>query len=207
MSDNGIVLVTGGTGYIGGRLVPRLLDAGYRVRCLVRDPARMQGRSWLARVEVVQGDLLEPDTLEAALQDVYASYYLVHGRKGGKVNADLDLQAARNFVAAAERQNVQRIIYLGELVDPTQRLSPYLRSRHETGSILRQSRIPVTEFRAGMIVGAGSALFEMIRYLAEREPILVCPAWFFSEAQPIAIRNVMDYLISALRVPESAGKQ
>src|SRR5512142_468527 len=206
MAEKELVLVTGATGYIGGRLVPRLLDAGYRVRCLVRDPARLQGRAWASRVEVVRGDLLEPATLEPALQDVYAAYYLVHGLKGGRVNADLDLEEARNFVSAAERQNVQRIIYLGELVDPTQRLSPYLRSRHETGYILRQSRIPVTEFRAGMIVGSGSALFEMIRYLAEREPVLVCPAWFFSEAQPIAIRNVLDYLVTALRVPESAGK-
>ena len=206
MAEKELVLVTGATGYIGGRLVPRLLDAGYRVRCLVRDPVRLQGRAWASRVEVVRGDLLEPATLEPALQDVYAAYYLVHGLKGGRVNADRDLQAARNFVAAAERQNIQRIIYLGELVDPTQRLSPYLRSRHETGYILRQSRIPVTEFRAGMVVGAGSALFEMIRYLAEREPVLICPAWFFSEAQPIAIRNVLDYLVTALKVPESAGK-
>ncbi len=206
MAEKELILVSGATGYVGGRLVPRLLDAGYRVRCLVRDPARLQGHAWAPRVEVVQGDLLEPDTLEAALNGVYAAYYLVHGRKGGKVNADLDLQAARNFVVAAEHQNVQRIIYLGELVDPTQRLSPYLRSRHETGYILRQSRILVTEFRAGMIVGSGGALFEMIRYLAEREPVLVCPAWFFSEAQPIAIRNVLDYLITSLQVPESAGK-
>ncbi len=206
MSDQGLVLVTGATGYIGGRLVPRLLDAGYRVRCLVRDPVRLQGRPWVPGVEVLRGDLLEPDSLEAALKDVYAAYYLVHGQKGGRVNAEQDLQEARNFITAAEHQGVQRIIYLGELVDPTQKLSPYLRSRHETGYILRQSRIPVTEFRAGMIVGAGSALFEMIRYLAEREPVLVCPAWFFSEAQPIAIRNVLDYLLSALKTPESAGK-
>ena len=101
---------------------------------------------------------------------------------------------------------MKRIIYLGELVDPTANLSPYLRSRHETGYILRQSKVPVTEFRAGMIVGSGSVLFEMIRYLAEREPVLVCPAWFFSIAQPIAIRDVLSYLIAALDTPESTGK-
>ncbi len=206
MDDYGPVLVTGATGYVGGRLVPRLLDAGYRVRCLVRDPARLQGFSWYNRVEVVTGDALDEASLEAALKGVSAAYYLIHGLKGGRLNADRDLKAAHNFAAAAENQGVQRLIYLGELVDPSAQLSPYLRSRHETGYILRQSRIPVTEFRAGMIVGAGSALFEMIRYLAEREPILICPAWFFSEAQPIAIRNMLDYLVSALKVPESAGK-
>ena len=206
MSDQRAVLVTGATGYIGGRLVPRLLDAGYRVRCLVRDPARLLGRSWDGRIEIVTGDALDPASLEGALKGMYAAYYLIHGLKGGHVNAERDLQAARNFVAAAESQGVERIIYLGELVDPNQRLSSYLRSRHETGYILRQSKIPVTEFRAGMVVGAGSALFEMIRYLAEREPVLICPAWFFSEAQPIAIRNTLDYLITALKVPESAGK-
>ena len=206
MASNGTVLVTGATGYIGGRLVQRLLDAGCRVRCLVRDPARLQGRNWYSRVEVATADVLEPASLGPALADISNAYYLIHGLKGGKVNAERDLRAARNFIAAAESQGVQRVIYLGELVDPSADLSPYLRSRHETGYILRQSTIPVTEFRAGMIVGAGSALFEMIRYLTEREPILICPAWFFSEAQPIAIRDVLGYLIAALETPESAGK-
>ena len=201
-----MVLVTGATGYIGGRLVPRLLDAGYRVRCLVRDPARLQGRPWQSRVEVVKGDALEPASLESALKGVSAAYYLIHGLKGGTMNAERDLKAARNFIAAAEDQGVKRLVYLGELVDPSTHLSPYLRSRHETGYILRQSQIPVTEFRAGMIVGSGSILFEMIRYLAEREPVLLCPAWFFSEAQPIAIRNVLDYLVTALKDADSAGK-
>jgi uncharacterized protein YbjT (DUF2867 family) len=201
-----LILVTGATGYVGGRLVPRLLEAGYQVRVFVRDPARLQGRSWLSRVEVVIGDALLPETLAAALQNVSVAYYLIHGRQGGRIDADRDLQVARNFAQAAAEARIERIIYLGELVDPTSDLSPYLRARHETGYILRYSSVPVTEFRAGMIVGSGSALFEMIRYLTEREPVLVCPAWFFSQAQPIAIRDVLSYLIAALENPESNGR-
>jgi uncharacterized protein YbjT (DUF2867 family) len=140
------------------------------------------------------------------LKDVQLAYYLLHGMRGGKLNAEHDLQMARTFTAAADACRVERLIYLGELVDPTASLSPYLRSRHETGYLLRQNRVPVTEFRAGMIVGAGSVLFEMIRYLSEREPVLICPAWFYSLAQPIAIRDALDYLVSAARTPESAGK-
>jgi uncharacterized protein YbjT (DUF2867 family) len=200
------VLVTGATGYVGGRLIPRLLEAGYAVRVLARDPARLQGRPWLERVEVIQGDALQPETLVPALAGVSVAYFLIHGMQGGKGYAERDLTVARNFVQAAGAANIARIIYLGELVDPTARLSPYLRSRHETGYILRQGRVPVTEFRAGMIVGSGSVLFEMVRYLAEREPILICPRWLFSKAQPIAIRNVLEYLVGALAQPESIGQ-
>ena len=201
-----LILVTGATGYVGGRLVPRLLEAGYRVRVLVRDPARMQGRSWLDKVEVVTGDALSPETLTAALKAVSIVYYLIHGRQGNRDDAERDMQVARNFARAAEEMDVERIIYLGELVDPTSDLSPYLRARHETGYILRYGGVPVTEFRAGMIVGSGSILFEMVRYLGEREPVLLCPAWFFSQAQPIAIRDVLSYLIDALDTPESNGR-
>ena len=206
MTQSNLILVTGATGYVGGRLVPRLLEAGYRVRCLVRDPGRLQGRPWLKRVELVTGDALEPCSLKAAMKDVSVAYYLIHGMQGGQVNADRDLDVARKFADAAAEAGIERIIYLGELVDPTTRLSPYLRARHETGSVLRYSHVPVTEFRAGMIIGSGSALFEMIRYLTEREPVLVCPAWFFSMAQPIAIRDALAYLIEALKVPESVGR-
>ena len=205
MPSSKLILVTGATGYVGGRLVPRLLDAGYRVRCLVRDPSRLQGRPWLKRVEVVSGDALVAGTLTDAMRDVSVAYYLIHGKQGGQISANRDLEVARNFAAAAGQTGIERLIYLGELVDPTTNLSPYLRARHETGYILRQSRVPVTEFRAGMIVGSGSALFEMIRYLTEREPVLICPAWFFSQAQPIAIRDVLSYLIEALKTPESIG--
>jgi len=206
MTQSDLILVTGVTGYVGGRLVPRLIEAGYRVRVLVRDPVRLKGRSWINKVEIVTGDALKPETLSTALKDVSITYYLIHGKKGGRDNADRDLQAARNFADAASEAQIERIIYLGELVDPTSNLSPYLRSRHETGYILRYSSVPVTEFRVGMIVGSGSVLFEMIRYLAEREPVLLCPAWFFSQAQPTAIRDVLSYLIDAIKVSDSVGR-
>ena len=201
-----LILVTGATGYIGGRLVPRLLEAGYRVRCLVRDAARLQGHPWREQVEISEGDALDPASLVEAMRDTSSAYYLIHGMQGNKADAERDLRAARNFAEAAEKAGLERIIYLGELVDPTANLSPYLRSRNETGHILRLGRVPVTEFRAGMVVGSGSALFEMIRYLTERQPLLICPHWFFSLAQPVAIRDVLAYLTAALGTPESAGK-
>lgn len=206
MSLSKPILVTGATGYVGGRLVPRLIEAGYRVRVLVRDPARLHGRPWLDKVEVVTGDALIPSTLTEALRGVSTAYYLIHGKQGGRVNAERDLTMARHFADAARQAGVEHIIYLGELVDPTADLSPYLRARHESGYILRASGVPVTEFRAGMIVGSGSTLFEMIRYLSEREPLLICPAWFFSQAQPIAIRDVLAYLIAALHTPQAVGR-
>ncbi|HNB37594.1 MAG TPA: NAD(P)H-binding protein, partial [Anaerolineales bacterium] len=206
MTQSKLILVTGATGYVGGRLVPRLLEAGYRVRCLVRDPSRLQGRTWLKRVEVIAGDALNPNDLTPAMQDVTVAYYLMHGKQGSRDSAERDLQAARNFAQAAEEENIEQIIYLGELVDPAANLSPYLRSRHETGFVLRHGKIPVTEIRAGMIIGSGSALFEMVRYITERQPILTCPAWFFSQAQPIAIRDVLSYLVDALKTPEATGR-
>ncbi|NOH01223.1 MAG: NAD(P)H-binding protein [Chloroflexi bacterium] len=206
MTQGKLNLVTGATGYVGGRLAPKLLEAGYRVRCLVRDPSRLQGRSWLNKVEVVRGDALDSAEMTAAMKGVSAAYYLIHGRQGGRDSAERDLQAAQNFARAAEDEGIEQIIYLGELVDPTANLSPYLRSRHETGFVLRHGKTPVTELRAGMIIGSGSALFEMIRYLAEREPVLACPAWFFSHAQPIAIRDVLAYLVDTLKTPDALGR-
>jgi uncharacterized protein YbjT (DUF2867 family) len=219
MAKTDLILVTGATGYVGGRLVPRLLEAGYRVRCLVRDPERLKGRSWQTsssphphvgkgeQVEIVKGDALNKESLVAAMQDVSVAYYLIHGLQSGKLDARRDMTAARNFAEAAEEAGIKRIIYLGELVDTTDYLSPYLRARHETGYILRwNGRVPVTEFRAGMIVGSGSVLFEMVRYLSEREFLFICPRWFFSMAQPIAIRDALSYLVEALETPESDGK-
>ncbi len=200
------VLVTGVTGYIGGRLVPALLEAGYQVRVLARDPARLEGRSWLPKVEVVQGDVLQPATLDAALAGMDAAYYLIHSMRGGEDFHERDMQAARNFGAAVQRQGVGRIIYLGGLGDTTTDLSHHLRSRQQTGDALRESAVPVTEFRAGVIVGSGSLSFEMIRYLTERVPIMICPRWVYTRVQPISIRDTLDYLVSALHTPASAGQ-
>ncbi len=201
-----LILVTGATGYVGGRLVPRLLEAGYGVRCLVRDPVRLQGRPWLAQVEVLAGDVLQAATLPDAMRGVDTVYYLVYSLGGGADFSERDLLAARNCAAAARSAGVARIIYLGGLGDPQAALSPHLRSRQETGAALREAGIPVTEFRAAVIVGSGSLSFEMIRYLTERLPVMICPRWVFTRVQPIAIRNVLDYLVAAPACPESAGR-
>ncbi len=192
------VLVTGVTGYVGGRLVPKLLEAGYRVRVLARDPSRLQGRPWLDQVEVFQGDVLKPETLSPAMQGISAAYYLIHSMMSGEDFHQRDMQAARNFANAAQSQHLKRIIYLGGLGDPESQLSDHLRSRQNTGSALRSSGVNVIEFRAGVIVGAGSASFEMIRYLTERVPVMICPQWVFTRTQPISIGNVLDYLIAAI---------
>lgn len=200
------VLVTGATGYIGGRLVPRLLESGFRVRCLARDPARLQGRPWLAQVEVGAGDCLRTETLPAAMQNVEVAFYLVHSMASGHDFEQRDVLAARNFATAARAAGVQRIIYLGGLGDPGSSLSEHLRSRQETGAVLRETGVPVTEFRAPVIVGSGSLSFEIIRYLTERLPVMICPRWLYTRAQPIAIRNVLDYLVAALDTPASVGR-
>lgn len=170
-----LVLVTGATGYIGGRLVPRLLAAGFRVRCLVRDATRLQGRAWREEVETVEGDVLRLDSLADAMRGAASAYYLIHSLGAGEDFSERDVQAARNFGAAAKGAGVARIIYLGGLGDPETELSAHLRSRHETGDALRESGVPVTAFRAGVIVGSGSLSFEMIRYLTERVPVMICP--------------------------------
>ncbi len=194
-----LILVTGATGYIGGRLVPRLLAEGYRVRCMVRDPARLEGFPWHDRVEIVEGDALRQDSLAQSFQGVTSAYYLIHGAKSGLLNPGRESEAALNFRVSAEAGGVMQIIYLGELVEPAGQLSPYFRSSVESGQVLREGRIPVIEFRAGMVIGSGSALFEMVRYVAERQPIFLCPEWWFSMAQPIAIRDVLSYLLAALQ--------
>jgi uncharacterized protein YbjT (DUF2867 family) len=206
MAESKLILVTGATGYVGGRLVPRLLKAGHRVRCLVRDPARLQGRAWLNQVEVVAGDMLQPESLAAAMRGVEVVYYLVHSLGGGSDFSERDVMAARNCATAAKANGVKLIVYLGGLGDPQSDLSPHLRSRHETGTTLRAAGVPVTEFRAAVIVGSGSLSFEMIRCLTERLPVMICPKWVFTRIQPIAIRNVLDYLVAALDCPASMGR-
>ncbi|MBK8834970.1 MAG: SDR family oxidoreductase [Anaerolineae bacterium] len=205
-ATNAPILVTGATGYIGGRLVPRLLEMGYRVRCLVRDPSRLQGRPWQGQVEIVAGDVLQPDSLAQAMAGVRVAYYLVHSLGGGTDFHERDMNAARNFGAAARAAGIERLIFLGGLAEASPGLSEHLRSRQQSGDALREAGVPVTEFRAGVIVGSGSLSFEMIRYLAERVPVMICPRWVFTRTQPIGIREVLEYLTAALSVPESAGR-
>jgi uncharacterized protein YbjT (DUF2867 family) len=203
---NKLVLVTGVTGYIGGRLVPKLIEAGYQVRVLVRDQNRLQGRNWLDQVEVFEGDVLDLASLIGLMSGVTAAYYLIHSMSGSTDFDERDLKAARNFGEAARKNGVERIIYLGGLGDPQTDLSKHLRSRQQTGQALSESGVPVTEFRAAIVVGSGSVSFEMIRYLTERVPIMICPRWVFTRVQPIAIDDVLDYLVAALVKSESAGK-
>lgn len=201
-----LLLVTGATGYVGGRLVPRLRQAGFRVRVLARDPARLADRPWRAGVEVARGDVLDPATLAPALAGAAAAFYLVHSMRSGPDFAERDREAARAFGRAAAAAGVPRIVYLGGLGDPAHDLSHHLRSRQETGAALAEAGVPVTEFRAGVVVGSGSVSFEMIRYLSERLPVMVCPRWVYTRTQPIAIRDVLAYLVAALHEPRSAGR-
>lgn len=203
---NRLMLVTGVTGYIGGHLVPKLIEAGYRVRVLVRDRNRLQGRTWLNQVEVVEGDVLDPASLLTVMSGVTAAYYLIHSMSGSTDFDQRDLQAARNFGNVARADGVERIIYLSGLGDPQTDLSKHLRSRQQTGQALNESGVPVTEFRAAIVVGSGSISFEMIRYLTERVPVMICPRWVFTRVQPIAIVDVLNYLVAALATPDSAGR-
>jgi len=200
-----LILVSGATGYVGGRLVPRLLAAGQRVRCLVRDPSRLQGRDWLPHVEVAAGDVLRPAGLAEALAGVDVAYYLIHSMAGGSGFHERDIVAARGFARAAAAGGVSRIVYLGGLGDPEADISDHLRSRHDTGDALREAGVPVTEFRAAVVVGSGSISFEMIRYLTERLPVMICPKWVYTKVQPIGVDDLLRYLVEVLDVPESAG--
>jgi len=193
-----LILVTGATGYIASRLIPRLLDSGYRVRALARDPRRLHGRTWFRHVEAVEADVTIPSTLDAALEGVHTAYYLIHNMSYGHGYTSLEVESARAFASAAEKAGVVHIIYLGGLADPEQHIAPHMRSRIETGKVLRHGKVPVTEFRAGVITGSGSISFEMIRFTTELFPIVPGPLWMKNKSQPIAIQNVIDYLVAAL---------
>ena len=203
--DKKTILVTGASGYIASRLIPRLLAAGYLVRCMARHPERLRHRGWYAQVETVSADATEPGTLPAALQDVRVAYYLIHNMAAGHGYEQLDLQSARAFAQAAKLAGVEHIVYLGALADESEDLALHLKSRIETGMALREAGVPVTEFRAGIIVGPGSVSFEMVRFLAEQFPLMVGPNWLRHATQPIATRNVLDYLLAALDTPACRG--
>ncbi len=189
------ILVTGATGYIGGRLVPRLLEAGHQVRVLVRDPHRISARPWLGSVEVRRGDLLEPQSLERALEGIEVAYYLVHSMYSGPDFPERDRRAAQGFVQTGGA--LRLVIYLGGLLPSEGEPSVHLASRAEVGSILAAG-LPVTEFRAGPIIGSGSASFELVRYLTERLPVVPAPGWMRNRVQPIAVRDILAYLLAAL---------
>ncbi len=188
------ILVTGATGYVGGRLVPRLVELGAPVRLLVRDPERVAMRPWRDRVEIVQGDLAHAESLARALEGVDIAYYLVHSLGAGDDFEERDRHNALNFAQAAQRARLKHCIYLGGLVPREGSPSRHLASRAEVGEILRSS-VPTTELRAGPIIGSGSASFEMVRYLTERVPIMITPRWIDRLVSPIAIRDVLAYLL------------
>ena len=198
-----LVLVTGATGYVGGRLWRRLEKTGRPVRCLARQPERLAKRVG-PTTEVVQGDVLEPATLEAAMADVDSAFYMVHSMGSREEFQELDRQAAQNFGAAAKAAGVKKIIYLGGLAQDDEDLSPHLRSRHEVGRILAASGVPTIELRASIVLGSGSLSFEMIRSLVERLPAMITPKWVAVEAQPIAIDDLLQYLVEALDLPAAS---
>lgn len=188
------ILVTGATGYIGGRLIPKLLEKGFAVRAFARDPNRLRGKKWFSDVEIAEGDLGNRESIQRAMQDVDAAYFLVHAMYAGKDFAEREKSFAENFAGAAK--NLKKVIYLGGLL-PEGAGSEHLQSRSAVGEILRKNG-NATEFRAGPIIGSGSASFEMTRYLTERLPVMVTPRWVKNEVQPIAVRNVIEYLVAAL---------
>jgi len=201
------VLVTGATGYIGGRLVPELLDAGYAVRVLARQPVKLRDRSWVGRVEVVEGDAANPAEVAPALDGVHVAYYLLHSLGGGSSFADQDRDMAQTFAAAARAAGVGRIVYLGGLIPADDaNLSPHLRSRREVGGILAGSGVPTVELRAAVIIGSGSASFEMLRYLTERLPAMTTPRWVRTRIQPIAVGDVLYYLVGAAGLPDGVSR-
>ncbi len=191
------VLVTGATGYIGGRLVPRLRQAGHRVRAMARNPDKISDVPWASDVEVVRGDLTEPDTLDDACRDIDVVYYLVHSMNAGGEFIESERRSAENLVSAAQRAGVRRIVYLGGLHSESDRLSMHLRSRGQVGEILLNSGIPTLVLQAGVVIGSGSASFEMIRHLTNRLPVMTTPRWVNNRIQPIAVRDVMYYLLEA----------
>jgi len=202
------VLVTGATGYLGGRLVPRLIDAGHSVRVLVRNPRKLRDVPWRDDVEVAVGDLTDASTLVDAVEGMDALYYLVHAMGAAGDFEKTEKLSARNVASAAKKAGVSRIVYLGGLhpEGDISQLSRHLRSRAEVGNILLKSGVPTIAFNAGVVIGSGSASFEMIRHLTEVLPYMPAPKWVRNFIQPIAVRDVLYYLVSALELPDDLNR-
>jgi len=196
-----IVFLAGATGYVGGRLIPLLEQQPVTLRCLARQPKKLRA-SVNDSTQIVQGNVLDAISLDTALQRVHTAYYLVHLMSGSKDFEKEDRQAAENFAAAAKKAGVRRIIYLGGLGDDADpKLSPHLRSRHEVGQILRDSGVETIEFRASLVIGTGSLSFDLVKSLTDRLPVMLCPSWLTTPTQPIAVDDVLAYLLAARMLP------
>ena len=200
-------LVTGATGYIGGRLVPELLDAGHDVRVLVRDEGKARAHLWANDVEIAVGDATDADDVRSALHGVDVAYYLLHSIGTGGDFAETERRIASTFADAAADAGVQRIVYLGGMVPEDEELSEHLRSREQVGDVLLESGVPTAVLQAGVVIGSGSASFEMLRYLTERLPVMVTPRWVHSRIQPIAIRDVLRYLVGCAALPADVNRR
>jgi len=201
----GVALVTGASGYVGGRLVPELVTAGWSVRAMARTVGRLRDAPWIGDVDAVEADVTDPDSLRRAMHGVDVAYYLIHAL-GSQGFEDADREAAESFVDVAAECGVRRIVYLGGLTPEDEELSPHLRSREEVGEILLAGKVPTTVLQAAVIIGSGSASFEMLRYLTERLPVMVVPKWVDSKVQPIAIRDVLRLLVGAADMPDDVDR-
>jgi uncharacterized protein YbjT (DUF2867 family) len=201
-----VVLLTGASGYVGGRLIPLLEQQPVVLRCLARNPDKLRP---LVKepTQIVRGDVLDPPSLDEALQGVHTAYYLVHLMSGSKDFEKEDRQAATSFAQAAKKARVRRIIYLGGLGDDADpKLSPHLRSRHEVGQILRDSGVETIEFRASLVIGTGSLSFDLVKSLTDRLPVMLCPRWLTTPTQPVAVDDVLAYLLAARNLPPGENR-